>query len=93
MKMGPYINLWNLFCAPLRSFGIFDVNRVSFAVRAPLAMWLGALERGTSHLSPGTEIFENDLLVLILQHETCEPLDLKSGTNQMEDMGSTCYII
>ena len=49
-------------------------------------MWLGALERETSHLSPGTEIFENDLLVLILQHETGKPSDMKSGTNQMEEM-------
>ena len=64
----------------------FHVGWTIFAGRAPLATWLGALERGTSHLSPGTEIFENDLLVLILQHETCKPLDMKSGTNQMEEM-------
>ena len=42
-----------------------------FVLRAPLAMILGALERGRSHLSPGSKILKNDLLVLILQHERC----------------------
>ena len=86
MRVGRYVSPECLFCARKLSFEFFHVDPASFGVRAPLAMWLGALERGTSHLSPGTEIFENDLLVLILQHETCKPPDMKSGTNQMEEM-------
>ena len=34
-------------------------------------VWLGALERGTSHLLPASKILKIGLLVLILQHETC----------------------
>ncbi len=53
------------------SFATADVDWDSFGVRAPLAMILGALERERSHLSPGSKILKNDLLVLFLQHERC----------------------
>ena len=52
------------FCAP-------HGKCQTFRVRAPLAMILGALERGNAQLSPGSKIFENDFLKMILQHEPC----------------------
>ena len=52
------------FCAP-------HGKCQTFRVRAPLAMILGALERGNAQLSPGSKNFENDFLKMILQHEPC----------------------
>ena len=71
LKLGPPGALRVFFSLQKSSFGTPGVDPVSFGVRAPLAMILGALERGRSHLSPGSKILKNDLLVLFLQHERC----------------------
>ena len=48
---------------------LFSANEY-FSRLQPQNPTLPAIKRGTSYLSPGSKFLENDLLVLILQHET-----------------------
>ena len=74
-KKHNYIWRWTqsdvLVCVILIDFRLYFLRTCLPDMLWSQVVWLGALERGTSHLLPASKILKIGLLVLILQHETC----------------------